>query len=110
MNALTAIPSPFDTTLDQSGTMTSFTTSKGQVYLAGSVLSDHRIDDLLTFFERKEAEAEKAAKEARAAFNALWDRRCEAMNYRHDHRPARSHPRCAPKSATSGSVPSAAGA
>lgn len=68
--------------------MTSFTTSKGSVYLAGLALSDHRIDDLLTFFQQQEAEAEKAASEARKAFLDLWDARCLAMDARHDRRAA----------------------
>ena len=62
----------------------SFTAIGDKVYLAGSELSDHRIDDLLTFFEAREAEANKAADEARQAFNALWDARCQASDARQD--------------------------
>lgn len=62
----------------------SFTASKGRVYLSGSVLSDHQVEDLLTQFQACEAEAEKAAHEARQAFNDLWDARCAAVDYRQD--------------------------
>lgn len=64
--------------------MTSFTVKGSSVYLAGSALSDHRIDDLLTFFEAREAEAEAAAHEARKAFNDLWEARCKASDNRQD--------------------------
>jgi hypothetical protein len=62
----------------------SFTAHRGQVFLAGSALSDHRIDDLLTFFEERAREAERAADEARRAFNALEDARIAAVDYRQD--------------------------
>lgn len=62
--------------------MTSFTTSNGKVQLDGIELSDHRVDDMLDLFERKATEADKAASEARAAFNDLWDVRCRAMDVR----------------------------
>lgn len=60
----------------------SFTSHQGQVYLAGSALSDHRIDDLLALFEKEVAQAELAAHAARCAFNALWDARCAAKDFR----------------------------
>lgn len=69
--------------------MTGFTASKGSVYLAGSALSDHRVDELLTFFEVREAEAEKTASEARKAFNELWEASCLATDYRQDQAAAR---------------------
>jgi hypothetical protein len=68
--------------------MTSFTHINGQVHLSGSALSDHRVEDLLTLFEREVEEAEKAARIARAAFNSLWDARCEAVDFRQDRRAA----------------------
>lgn len=64
--------------------MTSFTASKGRVYLSGSALSDHRVEDLLTFFQEQAREADKAADEARRAFNALEDARVAAVDYRQD--------------------------
>jgi len=66
----------------------SFTASDGQVHLAGSALSDHRVEELLTFFQAREAEAEKAASDARKAFNDLWLARCVAMDARQDRRAA----------------------
>lgn len=66
----------------------SFTTSNGKVYLSGTVLSDHRIDDLLTFFQAQEAEAEAAASVARRAFNDLWEVRRAAVDARHNRQAA----------------------
>lgn len=66
----------------------SFTSSNGNVLLSGIVLSDHRIEDLLTLFQKQEAEAERAACEARAAFNSLWDASCLAMDERQNRRAA----------------------
>lgn len=68
--------------------MTSFTASKGQVLLSGTPLRDHRVEDLLTLFQRQADEADKAADEARRAFNELWDARCLAVDYRQDRRAA----------------------
>jgi len=69
--------------------MTSFTALNGKVHLAGSALSDHRVEDLLTFFEKEATEADKAAADARKAFNALWDARCAASDFRQDASRAR---------------------
>lgn len=66
----------------------SFTASKGQVLLSGTALSDERVDDLLTFFQDQAREADRAADEARRAFNALFDARCLAMDFRFDRRAA----------------------
>jgi hypothetical protein len=66
----------------------SFTSLNGQVYLSGSALTDHRVEDLLTLFEAEATEAAKAARVAREAFNALWDARCQAMDFRQDRRTA----------------------
>lgn len=66
----------------------SFTTHNGAVCLAGSVLSDHRVDDLLTFFEAQANEFEAAAVEARRAFNDLWEARYLALDARQDRRAA----------------------
>lgn len=66
----------------------SFTSLNGQVYLSGSALTDHRVEDLLTFFEEREREAETAAREARRAWLDLEDARCQAMDFRQDRRTA----------------------
>jgi len=66
----------------------SFTAHNGSVYLSGSALSDHRIDDLLTLFEARVAEAEAEAREAREAFNDLYEASCAAYDQRQDRRAA----------------------
>jgi hypothetical protein len=63
-----------------------FTADRGRVLLSGIELSDHRIDDLLDLFQKEAREADRAADEARRAYNRLEDARCLAMDYRHDKR------------------------
>jgi len=62
----------------------SYTASRGKVMSCGTELSDHRVEDLLTFFEERAREAEKGAADARKAFNDLWEARCAAMDARQD--------------------------
>lgn len=63
----------------------SFTAQGGRVLLAGIEIDDQRVEDLLTFFQTQAREADKAADDARRAFNELWDARCDAVDFRQDN-------------------------